>query len=57
MKINEMIFELRNILPKADKNREVLLNEEQIQMFEKTLQKYEYEKYKNKKVIFLKKRR
>ena len=56
MKINEMIFELRNILPKADKNREVLLNEEQIQMFEKTLQKYGYEKYKNKKVILLKKR-
>ena len=55
-KINEMILELRNILPKADKNGEILLNEEQIQMFEKTLQKYEFEKYKNKKVIFLKKR-
>ena len=55
-KINEMILELRNILPKADKNGEVLLNEEQIQMFEKTLQKCEFEKYKNKKVILLKKR-
>lgn len=56
-KINEMILELRNIFPKADKNREILLNEEQIKMFEKTLQKYEFEKYKNKKVILLKKRR
>ena len=53
----EMIFELRNILPKADKNGEVLLNNEQVQMFEKTLQKYEYGKYKNKEIIFLKKRR
>lgn len=56
MKINEMILELRNIFPKADKNGEIRLNEEQIQMFEKTLQKYEFEKYKNKKVILLKKR-
>lgn len=56
MKINEMILELRNIFPKADKNGDILLNEEQIQMFEKTLQKYEFEKYKNKKVILLKKR-
>ena len=51
-----MILELRNIFPKLDKNDEVLLNKEQLQMFEKTLQKYEYEKYKNKKVILLKKR-
>lgn len=56
MKINEMIFELRNILPKADKNGEIFLNKEQLQMFEKTLQKYNYEKYKDKKVIILKKR-
>lgn len=56
MKINEMILELRNICPKADKNGEIFLNEEQIQMFEKTLQKYDYEKYKDKKVIILKKR-
>lgn len=56
MKINEMILELRNIFPKADKNGEIRLNEEQIEMFEKTLQKYEYEKYKDKKVIILKKR-
>lgn len=51
-----MILELRNILPNANKNGEIILNEKQIQMFEKTLQKYGYEKYKNKKVIFLKKR-
>ena len=56
MKINEMILELRNICPKPDKNGEILLNEEQIEMFEKTLQKYEFEKYKDKKVIILKKR-
>lgn len=56
MKINEMILELRNIFPKADKNGEILLNKEQLQKFEKTLQKYEYEKYKNKKVVLLKKR-
>lgn len=56
MKINEMILELRNIFPKADKNGEIRLNEEQIQMFEKTLQKYEFEKYKNKKIVLLKKR-
>jgi hypothetical protein len=56
MKINEMILELRNIFPKADKNGEIFLNKEQLQIFEKTLQKYEYEKYKNKKVILLKKR-
>lgn len=56
MKINEMILELRNIFPKADKNGEILLNKEQIEMFEKTLQKYDYEKYKDKKVIILKKR-
>lgn len=56
MKINEMILELRNIFPKPDKNGEILLNEEQIEMFEKTLQKYDYEKYKDKKVIILKKR-
>jgi hypothetical protein len=55
-KINEMILELRNIFPKADKNGEIFLNKEQLQMFEKTLQKYEYEKYKDKKVIILKKR-
>ena len=51
-----MILKLKNICPKPDKNGKILLNEEQIQMFEKTLQKYGYEKYKNKKVIFLKKR-
>lgn len=56
MKINEMILELRNIFPKPDKNGEILLNKEQLQMFEKTLQKYDYEKYKDKKVIILKKR-
>lgn len=56
MKINEMILELRNIFPKPDKNGEIHLNKEQLQMFEKTLQKYEYEKYKNKKVVLLKKR-
>lgn len=49
-----MILELKNIFPKPDKNGEIFLNEEQTQMFEKTLQKYE--KYKNKKVILLKKR-
>ena len=49
-----MILELKNICPKPDKNGKILLNEEQIQMIEKTLQKYE--KYKNKKVILLKKR-
>jgi hypothetical protein len=49
-----MILELKNIFPKPDKNGEIVLNEEQIQMFEKTLQKYE--KYKDKKVIILKKR-
>ena len=53
----EMIYELRNIFPKADKNGKIFLNEEQIKMFEKTLQKYEYRKYKNKEVIYLKKRR
>ena len=51
-----MILKLKNICPKPDKNGKILLNEEQIQMFEKTLQKYGYEKYKNKKVILLKKR-
>ena len=51
-----MILKLKNIFPKPDKNGEILLNEEQIQMFEKTLQKYGYEKYKNKKLILLKKR-
>lgn len=56
MKINEMILELRNIFPKADKNGEIILNKEQLQKFEKTLQKYDYEKYKDKKVIILKKR-
>lgn len=56
MKIDEMILELRNIFPKADKNGEIVLNKEQLQMFEKTLQKYDYEKYKDKKVIILKKR-
>jgi hypothetical protein len=49
-----MILELKNIFQKPDKNGEIVLNEEQIQMFEKTLQKYE--KYKDKKVIILKKR-
>ena len=49
-----MILELKNICPKPDKNGKILLNEEQIQMIEKTLKKYE--KYKNKKVILLKKR-
>ena len=56
MKINEMILELRNIFPKADKNGEIIFNKEQLQKFEKTLQKYDYEKYKDKKVIILKKR-
>ena len=56
MKIDEMILELRNIFPKADKNGEIILNKEQLQKFEKTLQKYDYEKYKDKKVIILKKR-
>ena len=53
----EMIYKLRNILPKADKNGEIFLNDEQVQMFEKTLQKYEYDKYQNTEIIFLKKRR
>lgn len=51
-----MILELKNIFPKPDKNGKILLNKEQLQMFEKTLQKYDYEKYKDKKVIILKKR-
>ena len=51
-----MVLKLKNICPKPDKNGEILLNDEQVQMFEKILQKYGYEKYKNKKVILLKKR-
>lgn len=51
----KMILKLRNILPNANKNGEIILNEKQIQMFEKTLQKHNHN-YKNKKVIILKKR-
>ena len=48
----ETILELRNIFPNANKNGEIVLNKEQLQMFEKT-QKHNH---KNKKVIILKKR-
>lgn len=53
----EMIYELRNICPNPDKNGKIFLNEEQIKMFEKTMEKYNYGKYQNKEIIFLKKRR
>ena len=55
-KIMEMIYELRNICPQPNEKGMIFLNDEQIKMFEKTLQKYEYGKYKNKEIIFLKKR-
>ena len=56
-KIMEMIYELRNICPNPDKNGKIFLNEEQIKMFEKTMEKYNYGKYQNTEIIFLKKRR
>ena len=49
----ETILELRNIFTNANKNGEIILNKEQLQIFEKTLQKHNH---KNKKVIILKKR-
>ena len=53
----EMMYELRNICPPPNEKGVIFFNEEQIKMIQKTMEKYNYGKYQNTEIIFLKKRR